>query len=77
MVKLLAEIISLHANLADRYMNNEISYSAYADVSGFAILSGRYLAKNVWQRYGKCLRKKDSGEQTDKQPENTEEKLFM
>ncbi|MCG6937685.1 MAG: hypothetical protein LJE83_05870 [Gammaproteobacteria bacterium] len=61
MVKVLADVISLHAYIADRYMNNEMTYSPYADVAGFTILSGRYFARNVWVRYGKCLRNKNQG----------------
>ena len=57
-VKALADIIQLHANIADRYMNDEIKYSPYADIAGFTILSGRYFAKNIWIKYGKCKRKK-------------------
>ncbi len=65
-VKALVDIIQLHANIAGRYMNDEINYSPYADIAGFAILSGRYFAKNIWIKYGKCKRKK-----------KTEDKLFM
>lgn len=57
-VKALVDIIQLHANIADRYMNNEIKYSPYADIASFSVLTGRYLAKNIWIKYGKCKRKK-------------------
>lgn len=73
-VKLLVDIIQLHANIADRYMNEEITYSPYADIAGFAVLSGRYIAKSIWIRYGKCLRNKDPGK---KQTEKTDDKLLM
>lgn len=79
-VKVLADVISLHANIADRYMSDEISYSPYADIAGFAILSGRYFAKNVWVRYGKCQRKKKPGEKIPEgthEKDNTAEKIFM
>lgn len=84
-VKVLADVISLHANMADRYMSEEISYSPYADVAGFVILSGRYFAKNVWIRYGKCQRKKNPGNNNPgkKKPDgadeldNAKEKIFM
>ena len=65
-VKALVDIIQLHANIADRYMNDEIKYSPYADIASFAVLSGRYFAKNIWVKYGKCKRKK-----------KTEDKLLM
>jgi hypothetical protein len=39
-------------------MNNEISYEPYAEVAGFAVITGRYLAKSVWIKYGKCTRQK-------------------
>ena len=65
-VKVLVDIIQLHASIAGRYMNDEIKFSPYEDVAGFAVLSGRYLAKNIWIKHGKCKRKK-----------KTEEKLLM
>jgi hypothetical protein len=56
LVKALVAIIRLHATMADRYMNDEISYSPYADVAAYAVLSGRYFAKRIWIKYGKCIR---------------------
>jgi hypothetical protein len=77
LVKILADIISLHANFADRYMNNEISYSPYADIAGYSILSGRYLAKSVWIRYGKCLRNRNPENKNQQNSDQLEDKLFM
>ncbi len=71
LVKALVDIIQLHANIADRYMNDEIKYPPYADIAGYTVLSGRYFAKNIWIKYGKCLRKKNPGKK------KTEDKLFM
>jgi hypothetical protein len=71
-VQALVDIIQLHATMADRYMKDEITYQPYADVAGFAVITGRNLAKTIWIRYGKCTRDRSRQKQGQNQ-----DKLLM
>ena len=52
-VRALVAIIRLHANIASRYMNDEINFSPYADVADYAESAGRYPAEKIEKKYGK------------------------
>lgn len=67
-VKALVDFIQLHANIAGRYMDKEIMYSTYTEIAGFSIITGRFLAKNIWIKYGKCTREQRNPDK---------DKLFM
>lgn len=50
-VKALVAMIRLHAIFAERYMNDQIRYTPYADVAEYAKVNGSYLAEQVEKKY--------------------------
>ena len=51
-VKALVSIIRLHANIAGRYLNDEIKFSPYAEVAGYGETAGRYFSEKIEKKYG-------------------------